>query len=206
MSEKKYVFRRINGRVVPIRVKKDTDLERKKKAVALGAASVGVGATGALTAAGLVKRSADVRIKAKKDFRLARALEKSLKRDGMFGQLSLGLSDPVARNFKREALKNRKFSALMFKMRNPLLAATSLVAGNLLGSAVIEATKKRETVTQEVAINTAAGLATLGVSALYYRGLGVRGARGLRQAFARTNKKNRPWLIPIVGKQGTLKF
>lgn len=204
MAEKKgkVIFRRVNGRVIPIRIK-----QNQLEGLGLAAGGVAVGASGAAGAAALVKASASVRQKAKKQFRLVRALEASLKRStGLGGQLTLGLDNPSAKNFKREALKNRAFSKTLFKMRNPLLAASGLAASNLLAEGYLRATERKESGVESAATQTIAGVAALGVSSLYYRKLGLKGLRNLTHTLARTGKRARPSMIPIKGVQGELKF
>jgi hypothetical protein len=200
-EKNKYVFRRVRGRVVPIRVS-------EKKKAGFGAIAGGLAlAVGTAEAAKLaVTKSAEIRIRARRDFRLASALTKAIKKTPE--QLTLGLEKQVAKDFASKLAAKRFGSRMLFKSRNAILAAGTIGATALIQAGLSKIQKDNSNIKQEVAENAAIGAAVgMGVSTLYYNRLGVgQFGRALKFAIMRSKKIPRPVKIPIKTVQETLKF
>lgn len=212
------VFRRIRGRIVPIR--------QKSKDVATGAAMIAGGTALSIgageAAAQLVKAAAAKRVRAKFGFN---RVYREFKRSGMAGQ---GTFDFAGKGSARmsgasagvaaEAVKTRKSAFRLFKARNIALAVGSLGGAAFISLGLNKLTKHvgdkklgdPEELTNDVLGGAAAALATT----FYYRRLGLKDARMLNLfRAAKTKGATRPFQIPIsfkkggpFGKGGTFRF
>lgn len=211
-GNKDVVFRRIRGRIVPIR--------KKTNDQAVGAALVGAGAAttvaGGEVAARMVQKSAAMRIRAKFDFnRIYSGFKKS-----RTGQMAFDFFKPKKEHMKKAegAVRTRAASARLFKMRNIPLGLGAVLGGALISSGLnkIQGNRgdKKLSTQEEVAGNTVAGAVAIAGAAFYYRRLGLRNVTFL-QSFARARAKGaaRPFNIAIkfkrggaLGKGGTLRF
>lgn len=192
-------FRRINGHVVPIADKENQTLSsaERKQRLAKGTAQVAGGlgtaaATGAV-ASQVVKGASGAHMKARTQFRVARAqMQGDLHTMGnIFGARRVG-------DKMRGAAKLRRNAQRVFKMRNPLLAAGALAAGGLLTSGAINvregATGKKTNASAAAKIATVATTAgTVGTAAAYYSKLSIGGpAKVAANAFARAQGRASP--------------
>lgn len=203
----KVTFRRINGRIVPIRQKGDTS-ERPKSSAKPFVAALAVGAATAEAAAQAVKRSADIRMAAKKEFRIGYALEKAARKASQIGQQTLGFEMNTAKGWKRTQAAKRDIARMIFKARNPILAIGTTAAASLLGTAISRSKwfKKKNRDEQLMQDLGATAAAALGIGTLYYSRLGVGPVKkAFDFALSRYRGIPKPF-IPIKGVQGVLKF
>lgn len=205
MEEKKrFTFRRIRGRIVPIRIK-----DKNIQGAGAIAAGIGIGAATAEAAKYLVTKSAEIRIRARRDFKLASALTKAVQRSPE--QLTLGLESQVAKDFAGKLAMKRYGSNLLYKARGPLLLAGGVLASSLISTGIskLRENKKNpqdpsEKAIQDLAVDAAT---TLGIGSLYYKRLGVgKMAQAIKFAIMRARKIPRPVKIPIKTIQETLRF
>lgn len=209
MSENKVAFRRIHGRIVPIRIKKAALHDAAKS----GGIGLAVGAASAVGAAMAVTQSASIRHSARKAFKIAHRVLQST----AYGkQMMLGMSAAkvakkanLARNAQRIAASNRVLSRSLFKLRNPILIAGALGATRLFAHStekIMEAYGNKETSLADLGVETAVGTAAAaGIGALYYSRLGVPAKHLSAQVLGRLRNLNRP-LIDIKHRAGTVKW
>lgn len=184
-------FRKIRGRIVPIR----TAEERSKK-LKEGAASIAGGAAAA-TAAGvgtsvMVKKAMKFTHEAKNDYRVA---QQNLR--AAFGFPLRGVLKHGGKNDITAAIGKRLAAKKMFRARNPLLHAGAAAAALLIGHGVNKVAeglnqngKKTEGTAGKIA-GTAAAIATYGA---YYRGLGFKKPLEIAvNIYARTKGMARPF-------------
>jgi hypothetical protein len=202
------VFRRIRGRIIPIR--------KKSKEAAQGAALAAGGIVTAVLsgeiASQMVKKSAAMRTEAKMSFNVAsRALRRAQARQMKFS-FAPGIG---ARREQIGAATNlRARGAKLFRARNLVLAAGALIGGSMLSEGLERFQKDpmKGSAAGGVATDVAAGTVAYVAGAVYYRRLGVRGlGRLFGRVKARAAGTPRGEQIPIPFKsrifgKGTLKF
>lgn len=226
MKSNEIAFRRINGRIVPIRVKKGAPSAKASADLKSGAALTAAGASISLgsgeLASQLVKKSAQIRKNAKVKFGLG---YRGFHRKGFWAGAQ-GAFDFVGHQFKgsykrmmKSAATERSLSRGLFKLRNPVLIGGAFLGGSLMAAGLHrlnrQGDKRGVSLPEEIATN-AAGIGAAGLgAAFYYRRLGLKSlANVVSFATARMKKSSRPWHIPInfkfkrggPFKQGTLKF
>jgi hypothetical protein len=195
-GNKDVIFRRVNGRIIPIR-KKTND---QATGAALVAAGAGVTVAGSEVAARMVQKSAAMRVKAKFDFnRVYRNFKRS-----RTGQMTFGFFKPKkeAMSGARGAVKTRAAAAQLFKARKIPLGLGAALGAALIGAG-LDKFQKDQSTAEEVATNTVAGAVATGAGVFYYRRLGLRNV-GLLKRFASAKKAGtpRPFNIPIKFKKG----
>ena len=178
------VFRRIHGRIVPIKSgggKQLTETERahaaKTGAAQVTAAAI-VGAGGGAGVAGGVRRASSAIMKNRAKFKVNRKYAQA----AGFGQMEfpgMGVTNAEARAGMKAAAKGSAIAKKVFKSRNLFLAAASVAAGSLLaaGAQNLESAargKREEASGHKIAILQGAGAAlTFGT---YYKSLPIKGA------------------------------
>jgi hypothetical protein len=203
------VFRKIKGRIVPIRRKK-ADKPELGKAGALGAAGFGIAAAAGEAGAWAVRKAAAMRTEAKIKFGVAhRALRRA-----QAGQMGFDFLPGVGsrKSAQQAAVKTRIRSRMLFKSRNLILGFGALVGGSVLSQG-LERIDDPDSIAEGITADVSGGGAVAGVAgAIYYRRLGVKGLGNLFK-FTRARMKGMPrsQQIPIKFKsrvtgQGTLKF
>lgn len=168
------VFRRINGRIIPI---KNKSSETKKGAAEIaggGAVAAGAG----LGASAMVKKALDLSHRSKNEFRIAnqnfRAATGMNIKAGTFANPNLAKG---AAKTIRSAVGKRFVGKQLFRARNPVLHAGAAVAALLIGhgtNRIVDAHKKDKSPNYGAigkAVGITAGVATYGA---YYRGLGFK--------------------------------
>ncbi len=206
-----------DGRIIPIRkhvkgakrhykrARRRLRTKRHKSSFykGLGQAGVGVGigiATGDI-AARVVKKSALLKAKAKRGYSFHKASQLSI-----FGDSPK--TAPAARTlYRKQALRARK----LFKLRNPILAAGTILSASFLSGGITKMVKsstgKDYQVAKETGSDVLGAAISTGIGLLYYKRLGVKGIGNLiKQAAARKRNIPRPYHQPIKHRQGTLKF
>jgi hypothetical protein len=158
------VFRRINGRIVPIKVKKVA----KGSAELAGGAAVGVG-TG-IAAAKLVKKSSELTKQSRVKYRVASQMF-----DHFTGQMNLFDKPDIhkAQQTMKTATKIRYAGMKAFKLRNNLLLGGAAVSGVLIASGFkrIREAMGGKKIKDEKVSKVAGTVAALGVYATYYHNL-----------------------------------
>lgn len=196
MTDPQYVFRKIRGRVVRIKL---TEKQQGASLVAAGAAASI--ATGAL-AAELVKRAATTRMEAKSQFRMgSRMFDRAAKPQMAFGFMPG--SESTGKNIMRKAALRRAGAAKLFKSRHAILGAGLFASTALVGlglNKLFDRMKINE-VTEagaETAIHTATAAA--GYATYYGRfGAGLAGiGAAIQRARGATVSTN--FAIPIKSK------
>ncbi len=189
-------FRRIHGRIVPIRAKADFSAAQRTEKLKTGAlalaAGVGVAAGAAIGAAALVKHSAGLAIRSKDLFRAGMGI-------GMEGGGRIA-------SLTRKAAEVRHTSALVFKARNPVLAAGAFASAPLLGMGFQKvnegATGKKSTVAGDYVAHAAGIAAVGGASLIYYKGLGGTFANAFIRAVNKVKGTPIKKIMPIKTKYG----
>lgn len=199
-------FRRVRGRIIPIRIKNKGEL-------AQGAGLVATGVTASLAAseaaAQVVKKAATMRKAASASFKVNNLIYKSLS-DG--GQLAFNFSKELkkAKAARTAAIGLRKLSFTVRHLRTPLLGAGVAGAGFLLGKGIeriVESQRNKQLglAGEGIADAAGAGLA-LGALAFYYKRIGAGSvATAFKYAKAAGTGTKLPH-IPIQTKFGFLKF
>lgn len=216
------VFRRIRGRIIPIRKnmtkKQNSELVKGAGYVAAGAAvSIGAGEG----AAQLVKAAAAKRVKAKFEFnRIFRGFKRSGKAEQVTFEFLRGANrfKGSAREAAQGAIKTRRSAFRLFKARNIVLGLGSLAGAALFSlglNKIAKSVGNKELEDKEEAVNNIVGaVAAAAATSFYYRRLGLRNA-SLLKAFtsAKTKGAARPYPLPIkfskggpFGKGGTFRF
>lgn len=206
----KIQFRRIRGRIIPIKTRQqEKRLENGKKAAAyLGAGAATVVAAGEVGSQ-LTKAAAKTRMAAKFRFGAANSILRNAKIGQTFFDFGGGIRK--AAKLKKISVLMRKGSFLIRKARRPALIAGTLASAYLIGEGLQKAkesiTGKRHGKVDEFLTQAAGTVAAGAVGAYYYKRLGL----GFRQALrtARAASKGNPYkfgAIPIKTKYGQLKF
>jgi hypothetical protein len=206
------VFRRINGRVIPIRVddNRGSDKQDKQKQLARGVAQTAAGAavagiSGHLVS-GVYKKAVQAAQNSRRDYKFGK------KARDMFasGQMSFFEAGHVKSGeaVMRSAVTKRFLARSAFRLRDPLLAAGTLAGAGLIYAGVKNVQESRD---KKVNPEATAGAATLVASVLssgfYYHGVGVRRAVDLvRNVVARHRGVRRPVQVPFPGKYGPTKI
>lgn len=222
MKSNEIAFRRINGRIVPIRVKKGAPSAKASTDLKQGAALVAGGVASSLVAgeaaARLVKKSAQFRQEAKTLFSLG---YRGVKGRGLHfagspqASFNFGVNRAKAAEQVASAVGKRVLSGGLFKLRNVALGAGALIGGSMIAAGLHrlnrQGDKKGVSLPEELATN-AAGVAAAGLAAgFYYRRLGVSSLGSLvNLAYSRMKGRAR-MPVPVKfkwrgGHQGTLKF
>jgi hypothetical protein len=170
------VFRRINGRIVPIKLSK-----QRKKDLKTGTALVGAGlAVGAGTGVGVAKV---VQVH-KKVFKASNVAYKAAA-DSMRGQLNL-FSTPHAKETMAKAVTKRFIASKMFRARGKMLAAGITLSSIILGEGITRIHKgitgeKDQSVSSSIGERAAASVTTALVLGAYYKALPVKGLGKIAQ-------------------------
>jgi hypothetical protein len=177
------VFRRIHGRIVPIKVKKSDFKDKNLREAGALAATGTISAVGAgLGAAKIVEKAAHMRKVAERNFSIANSVLQNAKKTGQLSLDFVGNAD-LARVQKNAAVAQRAASFAVRKLRKPILSAGIVGTGFLAEEAAISFYKskfaKRHGIAHDPSrlerfgfqgLGHLAGLATLGV---YYKKLGA---------------------------------
>lgn len=197
--ENNVTFRRIRGRIVPIRRKEATS---KSKLALSGAAHLaGAGAIAYGAGAGVaraVRTASGATMKSRALFKFHRGAMK-----GLLHAASKQQTRTVAKQVLthaqgiQKAVRLRKYAAIGFKLRNPALAAGALAAGVLAGAGIFRLSKatsgRKKPLLQNQAVATGSAIAALGTAAVYYKKLPVGGITKVAEnAFARVRGLPRP--------------
>jgi hypothetical protein len=186
MENKQLTFRRIRGRIVPIRVKKDPNLVKGAGFVGAG---LGVAASAGIGAAQLVKKAAEFRIRA----------------------ADLFFDSKPAPSLRRRAAELRGTSMAIRRWRKPVLGLGAAIAGSLIGvgASYISQSKKLKNLSddQQATLSAVVGGAGILTSAIYYKnlGLGWKHAKKYAQYAVRGATHELP-KITIPTKLGPFKF
>jgi hypothetical protein len=187
MENKQVAFRRIKGRIVPIRISKDKQFKTGLVDIAKGVAAT---AAAGVVASEAVIQSAAMRIRSKDLFRIA------------------GSDLPSVTS---KAIQLRTKAAQLRKFRLPVLAIGGIIGTAYIAGGVNDVLKSK--FGKELSDKNRAkitGVAALGptlAGAFYYKRLGVplNAAWEYAKVVAKGGKKTWP-LIPIKTKYGPLKF
>lgn len=205
------VFRRIRGRIIPIRTGgKQSAIPKVGDSAKYAAAGVLAVAAGAEASSRIVKVAATVRQASKIKFRAANLVLGGANNAGQF-MLDFGGDFAKARRLKTAGILMRRASTLIRSARRPILGGSILLGGFLLGRGIesgVESLRRKELkLPGEAAANIAGGAAALIGTALYYKRLGLplRGALKYGSALRRGTIGNLP-RIPINTKFGQLRF
>lgn len=163
-------FRRIHGRIVPIKDANERSKQRVKGAAEIVAGAAAAGGAGVGTAV-MVKKAQKFALEAKNDYRVAQSNLRAA-----FGSPFLRVMKKGGKNDITAAIGKRLISKKMFRARNPILHAGAAVSALLIGAGVTKVAesfnKKNDKATHKAigsVAGTAAAVATYGA---YYRGLG----------------------------------
>lgn len=164
-------FRRINGRIVPIRDAKERSKERKQGAASIVAGAAAAGGAGVGTAA-IVKKAQKFSLEAKNDYRVA---QQNLR--AAFGSPFLRVMKKGGKNDITAAIGKRIIAKKMFRARNPLLHAGAAASALLIGHGVTkisESYQKKGETSKVPAGKIAGAAAAFTTYGAYYRGLGFK--------------------------------
>lgn len=201
-------YRRIKGRIVPIRIKRDEKLKRGFQTAAVGVAA---GVATAELASRATKQAATYRVGAQKLFRASNEVIGAATRGG---QMVFDFAGNVSRaqDVKAAAAIMRNRASILRKARKPILAAGTALSAYLLGKGLENiqesASGKELGLAGEGVAQVTGGIVSTGVLGLYYKRLGLgsfRKALTYAKAAASGAKDTLP-RIPIKTKYGTLKF
>lgn len=205
------VFRRIRGRIVPIRAGgKKVSTPKIGDSAKYAAAGVAAVLAGAEASSQIVKAAATLRQASKIKFRTANIVLRQATKSGQM-LLDFGGNFAKARRAKTAGILMRHASGFLRKARRPILGGSILLGGFLLGRGIEAGAerlrKKQLKLPGEAAANIAGGAAALVGTALYYKRLGLplRGALKYGSALRRGTIGNLP-RIPINTKFGQLRF
>lgn len=198
MAENKIAFRRIRGRIIPIKQKRNQNLVSTGKLIGAGVATALV--TGEGTAQ-ITKGAATMRMLAKKKFRAA---------GGIFARAAKGYIGR-SKSLKANAVLLRKGAMLLRKTRSPALLLGTITSAYLISEGLQKGheaiTGKRSGRTNEYLSTVAGTVAAGAIGTLYYRRLGLGLGQALRTAkAARGGNPYKYGTIPIKTRHGTLKF
>jgi hypothetical protein len=172
-EEKKVIFRRVRGRVVPIRVEK-REQERRALAGALGLSAVGAGAAGGVIQKQLARKARTTRAESFRAMGLAERALGIRNRRAKAARLKL-----LGRAKKAQA---RKLFSIAKKSR-PIAIG---IGGILLGEAIQRAVPEGKTTSQEFAIDAVSNLGGAAVSAAFILG---RKRLGIPKIFKKAKPK-----------------
>lgn len=208
MADSQIAYRKIRGRIVPIRIKRDDQLKAGLKTAGAG---VVAGAATAELASRATKKAAAYRVAAQRMFRASNAVLQSAARNKQM-LFDFAGNAAQAKDAKTAAILMRHRAKLLRRARVPILGVGTTIAGYLLGKGA-ENIQESQTGRQlgiageGLAQVVGAGAAT-GILSLYYKRLGLRSFRkAFRYAKATAvGAKDTLPRIPIKTKHGTLKF
>jgi hypothetical protein len=195
-------FIRKNGRIIPIRDKREV-----AKGAAEVAAGASIGAAGGAASLGVVKKAANMAAKSKAQFRMAHA-SRIMTRE----QFSLPGIDAAAHASKtaRKAAFGRYSARKLFRTRNRIMAL-SIAAGTAVAAHGTRRIEKEITNDKQKRqfTATAAGVGTLiaaSAFATYYSGMGFKGAALVKNVVARFKGIRRPGQTSFDTKYGRTKI
>lgn len=189
------VFRRINGRIVPIRKSGDTKTPGPGKKVDIKKAAVGaaIAATGVAGGIYAGRFAAKMVVSSALLENTARSLSKQAKSAlSQVGKSSAQMSLPLkARKLATSSIKTSTFSLALFRNRKVVRNLGIAAAGGLIsagGQEIYEAvTGKKPSVSTNVISGATGGAAAFLVNAGYYKRLsGGPGLTGWKNAFSST--------------------
>jgi hypothetical protein len=187
------IFRRVRGRIVPIRASEAKSRQRLAlSGVAHAAAGLGVAAGTGYGVAKLVRHASKQHLLANASFRVNRKLLK-------IGAAQGGTVNSLLRHSVKmgDAAKLRAGASRLFHLRNPLLAGGAIVGGALLGAGALRlhrAWQNKPKKDGSIAENATASALAAGVTAAaYYRALPVGSlSKVAANTFARLKGLPRP--------------
>lgn len=183
MAERKdVVFRRVRGRIVPIRVQKSTpknktDLKKAAGGLAVAGAGFGLSAGAGRLAARFVRESAHFENSAREFSKQARNALKHFPNGGSkTSQMSFKFSQSEALKATRNATRSAAISKILHTNRNVVKGAGIVLGTALIGqglkAAYEGATGKKVGVPGEFAAQATSGAAALAVGTSYFKKLG----------------------------------
>lgn len=192
MAEKMQ-FRRIRGRIVPIRMKKDTGSSDRTKGAAIVAAGAGVSWGAGRTAAGMERDAAHLENAARKQAKSARNNFKLISRQGPAFKT---VAHATFRAEGREALRSMIESRKAFKASGNLKATGLALGTSLIAGGVYQALSGNrqgrgiDTADKALVAGVAGTTAAVGIRAAYERRFGPRkGFALVKSAFKHVIRK-----------------
>lgn len=192
------LFRRVRGRIIPIR------LTKKGEGAIETASGFGASVAAGLVASKMVKKSAEIRVKASTIYRANKA-ELKLRKTGQ-GSFHFMESNQKIISKMKDAVKKRHFAARIFKARNVVLGAGAFIGASMISRGIDKMQKQENSLPVELGQDLASYGAALAASGLYYKSLGVGGLGAISKAVRRFRGFERGAHIPIKHKYGTLRF
>lgn len=165
-------FRRIHGRIVPIRDANERSKERKQGAAAIVAGAAAAGGAGVGTSA-IVKKAMKFSHEAKDDYRVAQQNLRAALKFPVRGVVK----NVYGHNDVKAAIAKRLVSKKLFRARNPLLHAGAAASALLIGHGVTKISESYHKKGQESKVpagKIAGAAAAVGTYGAYYRGLGFK--------------------------------
>lgn len=180
MKNQNVSFRRIGGRVVPIRIN-----DHRVQGAALGAAGIAAAVATGKVSAGMMHQSAHIENEARNLGAVYTKLKAMKSQGPLFEHASNDKLMTVGRTALRNAVKSKQLEKAAFSVRNVGTLGSAALIGAGVHKALAHSSVKNDKKTR-AAISTGAGVAaTFAIRSAYLRGVGIRGFEVIKQAAKR---------------------